>query len=468
MKYFIEPWAHQKKAVEFARTQRDLALFWEMGTGKTATTINILRDLWARYDGLQTTLILAPIVVLDNWRDEFKAHADVADKYLLVLKGSGAKKQKQLERLQRSGGPQIIIGNYEIMQNKAILEMLHKLGIKILICDESQRCKSHKSKRAKAIAKLADTCKHRYILSGTPVLNSPMDVFMQFRILDGGELFGSNFWAFQKRYFYDQNAGMPKQVHFPKWVPKPGVFVEFNDLIMRKGLRATKEECLDLPPFVKETLHVELSTEQRRAYKEMHQDFLTFIKGEAVVANLAITKGLRLQQIVSGFVKTDNGDIVRFKNNPREKALKELLEDLTPDNKVIVWACFKENYKQIAEVCKSVGVEYSELHGDIKDRDVEIESFRKDDAVRVMIANPQAAGLGINLIEASYSVYFSKGFNLEHDLQSEARNHRGGSEKLHQKITRIDLVAKDTLDERVNEALANKVNVASAILDWKF
>ena len=468
MRYYIEPWAHQHKAIEFSHSHPDVALFWEMGTGKTATTINILRHKYLKHDTILSTLIFAPIVVLENWKAEFKAHGRVDDRKMVMLKGTGKQKAKQIMAVVNAPDKNlIIIGNYEIMQSKEVVAALTLWAPKIMVCDESHRCKSYKSVRARAIAKLSAGCKYRYLLSGTPVLNSPMDVFMQFKILDGGKTFGSNFWIFQKEYFYDANAGMPSHVHFPNWKPKPGIYKRFNELLSTCSLRATKEECLDLPPFIRETRFVEMNPEQKKAYNEMRNDFVTYIKDEACVAQLAITKGLRLQQIVSGFIKTDDGNTVRFAKTPREKELETLLGDLTPTSKVIVWACFKENYKQIAEICTKLDIGYAQLHGGIKDKESELVQFRENDRIRVMIANPQSAGLGVNLIEAGYSVYYSKNFSLEADLQSEARNHRGGSEKLHDKITRIDLVAKDTLDEQVTAALASKQNVASAILDWE-
>ena len=83
-----------------------------------------------------------------------------------------------------------------------------------------------------------------------------------------------------------------------------------------------------------------------------------------------------------------------------------------------------------------------------------------------MIANQSAGGVGINLVEASYSIYYSKGFKLEDDLQSEARNYRGGSE-IHTSVTRIDLVTPNSIDELVNEALASKQQISDNILGWK-
>jgi SNF2 family DNA or RNA helicase len=209
-------------------------------------------------------------------------------------------------------------------------------------------------------------------------------------------------------------------------------------------------------------------------YDEMKKEYMAFVKEHTgkhpltVTAQLAITKALRLQQILSGYVPTEQADVVWLEDVPRLKVLSELLEDITPGAKVIVWAVFKENYKMIAKVCDKLGLEYAEIHGDISNarRIEEMNRFRTDEKCRVMIANQSAGGTGINLVEASYAIYYSKGFSLEHDLQSEARNHRGGSE-VHDKITRIDLVAKGTIDELVNEALLKKQSISNLILGWK-
>jgi SNF2 family DNA or RNA helicase len=83
-----------------------------------------------------------------------------------------------------------------------------------------------------------------------------------------------------------------------------------------------------------------------------------------------------------------------------------------------------------------------------------------------MIANQAAGGIGVNMVAASYSIYYSKNFSYGDDAQSESRNHRGGSER-HEKITRIDLVCPQTIDELVNEALKAKKNIGELILEWK-
>jgi len=471
MQYHLKPWAHQMEAINKGSEVRDLALFFEMGTGKSGALINILRHKYQKNVRMMRTIILAPIVTLENWRNEWSIHSPQTSPGMIKIFKGPMKKKKELLRKHFSSSF-IMITNYESMQDQEFVDQIIAWRPEILVCDESQRCKSIKSKRAKGVFRISEHCKHRYLLSGTPVLNSPMDIFMQYKILDGGETFGKNFFNFRARYFEDRNSGMPKHCHFPDFRPKPGIYKEFNRIIGAKSLRATKADCLDLPPLVKECLSVELGQDQKRAYKEMRDHYVAFIKGEldekpkAAVATLAITKGLRLQQICSGFVKTDEGEEIEFTDNPRLKELETLLADLTPNHKVIVWACFKMNYKMIARVCEKLKIEYTELHGGIKDKDASINEFRNDDSCRVVIANARSAGLGVNLIEASYSIYYSKDFSLESDIQSEARNHRGGSER-HSKITRIDLVASGTIDEHVTQALAAKQDVAKAILDWE-
>jgi SNF2 family DNA or RNA helicase len=292
-----------------------------------------------------------------------------------------------------------------------------------------------------------------------------MDLFTQFRILDLGETFGTNFFMFRAKYFWDKNAGMPKQKYFPDWRIREGALEAINQKIKRYSMRVKKSECLDLPPLVRKILQIELSDTQRKHYKEMKKGFLTMINEKACTAELALTKGLRLQQIASGYIKTEDGSEIEIEDNPREDALFELLEELTPNHKVLVWACFRANYKQIRRVCEKLNIKYVEVHGEIGDTDKfkNVDDFNQDPSIRVLIGHPGSGGIGINLVSASYAIFFTRSFNLEHDLQAESRNHRGGSE-IHSKITRIDLVAKDTIDELIQESLARKEAISEKVL----
>lgn len=461
---------HQKEAIFRAETEPDLFIAHEMGTGKSCTTIQILRNKYSDSGKLMKTLIIAPKIVLSNWKKEFELFSRLPKECVYTL--SGPIKKRTLFFKQMKNYSFVGVINYDAMQDKELCEAIYDWGPDILVCDESHNVKNYQSKRAKHIAAIADKCKHRYLLTGTPILNNALDLFMQYRILDGylgnKSTFGHNFFVFRSRFFVDANASWnSKPGHFPKWEPRAGAYQDLMQLISKKTLRAEKKDCLDLPPLVTQKIEVEMSPEQRRAYEEMKKNFITYVESDAVVAQLAITKTLRMQQIVSGFVKTDKGEVVRFKKNPRLEALKELLELLTPNHKVIVWACFKENYAMIRELCSELGVKYVEVHGDIggRDRDEAIKLFNGDPSVRVFISCQGAGGVGINLVSSSYSIYYSRGFKLGDDIQSEARNHRKGSE-IHEKITRINLVANETIDELISDALAYKLDLGNMFLDY--
>lgn len=426
------------------------------------------------------TLILCPLIVTKNWKDEFLKFSKVQGRDILVLTKSGKRREKDLYDATFDGQGltrgKIGITNYESMQMESFVKMLHEWNPEILVCDESHRLKNFKSKRAKEVVKLSDEAQHVYILTGTPIINNPLDVYNQFRVLDGGSTFGQNPYIFRNTFLEDENSAWAgKQNYFPKWVPRPEKFPELNDRIYKKAIRVVKDECMDLPPLVRQTVHVELSAEQERMYKEMRDEYVTYVESLkkssepfAVIAQLAITKSLRLQQIVSGYAKDVNNGIHWIKENPRLHALGELCEDLVDQHKVIIWATFRENYKMIGEMLTKMKVPYAELHGEISkgERDEMVRRFRQDQDCRVIVANQAAAGIGINLTEASYSLFYSRNFSLEQDLQAEARNYRGGSE-MHRSVTRVDLVAPNTIDELISDALAKKQDVATKILDWR-
>lgn len=466
---------HQSEALKESFTKDDLFLAFEMGTGKTCTVLQILRKKCSDNERVMRTLILAPLVVLKNWEAEIGKFTNIKNNNVHVLMGTAQKRMRVLEGIGDEGG--IVIANYEIMGNKRIFSWLLNWAPEILVCDESHYVKNFKSKRALAVCRLGDNAQHTFMLTGTPILNTAADLFMQFRIMDGnkdGGTFGKNFYSFRHVYFEDRNhqrAGT--QGYFPKYVERENARMELKRKIDAKMLKVTKEQCLDLPDLVVQNIQVPLSPEQQLPYNQMKRDFIAFVEsslsnGEpmAVVAKIAITKLLRLQQIVSGFVKTEMGDLVELKNVPRRAVLKDLLETITVDHKVIVWSVFRHNYTMIAKLCDELNVKHTAITGDTKDKAAAAEEFNSDPEIKVLIGNPGAGGVGINLVAASYMIYYSRDFKLSSDLQSESRNHRKGSE-IHKKITRINLEALGTVDQLISEALRNKQDISKEVIGWK-
>lgn len=458
----------------------NLALFMDVGTGKTRTTIEILRYRCAAHKMLLKTLIFVPKIVCTNWQREIAKYSKIHKYDVHVLLGTGLQRaHKFRQEVCENSAPtkrKIVITNYEAVQMPAFFELLKLWQPEVVIADECHRLKNPESKRAQRVIQLADTAQYRYALTGTPILNSAMDIFNIFRFLDRGDTFGKNFWKFRSVWFEDENAAWAGQAnYFPKYVPRAETYSELHNLIYKKAVRAIKSECLDLPPFLRKEVHVELGKEQAKLYKDLKDNYIAYIdeklksnEPRAVVAQLAVVKALRLMQLVTGYAKADDDSIHKIEDNPRLQALSELLEELTPNHKVIVWSVFHENYTDIRSVCEKLGVEYGELHGKVnqKDRESALNRFRGDPKCRVLIANQAAGGVGINLIESDVCIYYSKNFSLEQDIQSEGRNYRGGSER-HTSVTRIDIVALGTIDELVTQALAAKQEVAGKVLDWR-
>jgi len=471
-KFKTQPYDWQLAAVHRGIDNDNFALFAEQGTGKTKALIDILRCRYAKRTRIMKTLILAPLITLQNWREEFGAHSFIRLNDIIVMKGTSAQKIKTFEKDTASGKAKILVTNYESLLSDKLYHLLLSWNIEILCLDEAHYVKNHKSKRSKKVSVIADRSIHKYILTGTPILNNVSDLYMQFRILDGGKTFGKSFYTFQGKYMMDMNEGWKgKQNYFPKFVANPSTFEELQTKMESSSVRVLKKDCLDLPPLIKQKIIVPLSPEQKKSYKEMERDLVTFIESKsdeprAVVAQLAIVKALRLQQIVTGFVPDEDGKVHEFSKNPRLEIVSELLQQLVGDHKVILWCSFRHNYKQLSRLCKSLGIEYGMITGEqsIDQKNDDIKRFRHSDSCRVVIANRRAGGIGINLIEADYSIVYSRNFSLNDELQSEARNHRGGSE-VHEKIVKIDLVGENTIDEKVLTALQCKQDLSKSIID---
>ncbi len=463
-------WAHQQAAVTRARWwnggNQHLALFYEMGTGKTATMIQILREQYSHQKALSHTLIFAPLSVCPQWKAEFAKFSKIDPNRIHVMTGAGKKRAAAMERIMESKLPAIVVTNYESVQMEKFYEQLLKWSPDIVIMDESQRIKDSSGVRAKGVYPLAMAARRRFLLSGTPISNQMMDIFGQYKAMDRS-VFGSNFFHFKTRFFYDKNANMPKHAHFPDWVPLPNAERELGVAIGSTSVQAKKSECLDLPPLLRVPVPVELSPEQLKTYSMMAKHFVTELGGKTAIAEFAMTKTLRLQQIIAGFIVPDEVKAapVWVKDNPRLDALDDLLGAIN-GQKTIIWSVFKPTYAAIAKVCKLHALEYRMLTGEqsATEKQQSIEDFCRGPA-QVLIANPAAGGVGVNLTEAKFAIYYTRGFSLEQYLQSEARNYRGGSD-MHDKVVHYHLQATGTLDEVIAQALLNKQSVAESVLGW--
>lgn len=496
MEFIRQPWAHQLEAMKRAHAlyqkggkldpqDAGFGLFFEPGAGKSGTAINILRQRMTEEKRFYRTLIFCPPIVVPNWKEEWRLNSKIPQERIVLLTGPGKRRLQTFQRYAWKplpGMPNhgslhenvIFVTNYESLLMEDLYDEFNKWCPDAIIFDEAHKLKNPAAKRSKLAHLLANpkiAIPHKLILTGSPVLKDPMDLFMQFQILDGGRTFGNNFFIFRARYFRDRNAGMPKERYFPDWQPmtlaKDGfdTLTEINKLIQSRTMHVKKEDCLDLPPFVRQVIKVGMSPPQAKAYAEMKRDFITIVQDKACTAQLAITKALRLQQIASGYVKVVDGEEIALDGSPKIEALSELLSELTPNHKVLVWAVWKQNYQEIRALCQKLGIKCVEVHGEVSEtqRNEAVRALNHDPDTRVLIGHPGSGGIGINLIAASYSIFYSRTFSLEHSIQAEARNYRGGSE-VHEKVTRYDLVTENTIDELVTEKLANKIEISDKLI----
>jgi SNF2 family DNA or RNA helicase len=453
---------HQGTSADLFRIAGHRGLLYEMGGGKTLAALTCYVETCHTKRAVLPALIICPSSVVENWFREILKFYPTYAQYVQKLEGHGKERIKQLY----TPGKRIFITNTEAISQikdlwNAILTFHCHTPFDFLIVDESHRFKEPRSIRTKAILRISDRIPYKLILTGTPVLNNEMDLWAQLRILKRG-LVDDNFYTWRARYFTNDNASQP-WLKFPKWKLRPTSLPHIQQLLHANCCVVKKSECLDLPPLVRQTHFVELTPEAAKHYREMEKTFITSIKNETVAADLHITQLLRLQQIVSGILPREDGGVHSI---PTEKigVLSEILEDLTPKHKVIVWASFRACIEDISTLCDGLEIPHVTIQGGQLPsvRQAAIDCFNENDDIRVCIANQQAGGVGISLTAASYMVYFAKNYNLEHDVQSEARAHRPGSE-VHESITRIDLITRDTVEEEITEALRAKLQLGELV-----
>lgn len=439
---------------------RGFGFLFEMGCGKTLTTIAVLGTGW-KQGNIRKVLVVAPSSVCSVWTKEFEEYANFPF-MVNVLVGSKEKRKKILKELEvfPSEALKVAVVNYESVWR--LVEEIKQFQPEAIVCDESQRIKSHNTSQSKAMHLLGKMAKYKLILSGTPVLNSPLDIFSQFQFLDSN-IFGENFFAFRGRYARMGGYGMHQIVSYVK-------LDELIEKTHRIAYRVTKEEALDLPEQTFETRYTSFSPEEKKLYEKMRRDSLAELEENVTVtATTILTKMLRLQQITGGFAKADQENKVRQVGTGKLQALEDILIDyvLEAGKKLVVFARFIPEVEGIRALLNKKSIPYAAIWGDIKmeERGEEVRRFQEEEDVKVFVAQIQTAGLGITLTAADTTVYYSKDFSYANYAQSLARTHRIGQKNA---CTYISLVVPGTIDEVVMKALEKKEDIANNIVDhWK-
>ena len=475
-RFKTKPYEHQLQALEKSWAQDTYALFMEMGTGKSKVLVDNIAMLYDR-GAVRGALIIAPKGVYKNWNDiEFPTHMPEHVEYTKVLwePNITKKKQHELDTLFLDDDKlKVLIMNVEAFSTTKGLDFAHRflnifVGRALIGIDESTTIKNPTAKRTKNILKIADLAKYRRILTGSPVTKSPLDLYSQCEFLDPYHLGHQSYYSFRARYanMIDRNFGGRRVQIVGSYRRLP----ELTEKLEKFSYRVLKEDCLDLPPKVFTKRIIELTDEQKKVYAQMKREAVAELEGKVMSTMNVMTQLMRLHQVTCGHFKADDDTITEIKNN-RIDSLLELLEET--EGKVIIWANYRADIKNIVAALKKAYGEAStvEYHGGVDPtlRQDNIAQFQqKNSPTRYFVGNAQTGGYGITLTAANTVVYYSNSYDLEKRLQSEDRAHRIGQTG---SVTYVDLMAENTIDERIVKALRKKINLANEIMgedikDW--
>ncbi len=436
-------------------------LLFEMGVGKSLTAIAIMGALYQAGE-VRRVLVVAPSSVCSVWEREMARFADFPHKTAMLL----GEKKKRLEALAAldDGGEELKLAaiNYESTFRDGIREALETYNADLIIADESQRIKTHSAAQSKAMHRLGDRAKYKLILTGTPVQNSAVDLYSQYRFLDP-TIYGTNFYAFRNRYVVMGGYGNYQIIGYKN----------MDDLIRRAhsiAYRVTKSEALDLPAETSEDRYVVMPPSVRKTYDQLRRDSYAEIEARGTItAATVLTKLLRLQQFTGGFLQLDEGARPTPVHTAKLDALADIIDDYVIDEgkKLVVFARFRPEIAAIEKLLQGRGVRYGTIHGDVPGdaRGSIVDDFQDNPETMVFLAQIQTAGVGISLFAASTAVFYSLGYNYADYSQAMARIHRNGQRH---PVTYIHLLAEDSVDIKTMQALACKEDLSKSITDnWR-
>lgn len=441
-------WKHQQRAFWFAQGQQAVMLAMGMGTGKTRVIVDL-----CQYRQHKRILIVCKKTILSDgvWGRNFKQFYRAGPVHVVELhKGTIAdrKGDAALEMLLFSKTPDValvFVINYDAVTFDPMRKWLLEQQWDLVVCDESHHIKAAGGKRSRTMQAIGKRAKYRACLTGTPLANSPLDAYAQYRFLDTS-VFGSSYTMFRSRYAVmggwenREVKGYQNLADFQQ---------RFYSIAYEVG-----KDVLDLPAQHHVTRYASLGHKAQKHYDELSDDFVTWLNGtdaEPVTAQNALVRLLRLQQVTGGSL---DGVVI---DESKAELLQEVLEEIDPSEPVVIFARFKADLAVIQERVKLAGRNHYELSGSSDG----LNQWKADTTGAVLAVQVQAGSEGIELTKAMYCIYYSLGFSLSQYDQSLSRVHRPGQTRA---TVYTHLVMKGTVDEQVYKALSEKRQVVEAII----
>lgn len=445
-----KPFEHQLESFEYAKEHPCFLLGDEQGLGKTKQAIDIAVS---RKNEFSHCLIVCCISGLKwNWAKEVEIHSDekahivgsrVNRKGNLTIDGV----KKRVDDLTQHHDEYFLITNIETLRDKAFTSYLKELTrsgeIGMVVVDEIHKCKNPTSQQGKALHSLNSF--YKIGLSGTPLLNSPVDTY---NILKWIGVERHSFSAFKERYCVQDNFGQVTGYRNLK---------ELKNLVMDNMLRRTKEQVLDLPEKIRSVDYVDMSADQTKIYNEVRTKLIEDID-KVMLSTNPLAETIRLRQA------TGNPEVLttkKVKSAKFERALEIIQECIENNQSVIVFSNWEKVISPFSEQVKSIAPCYL-VTGETDDKFEVIEQFTSDSKSAVICGTIGALGTGFTLTKATTVIFLDSPWTKGEKDQAEDRAHRIGATST---VSVITLVCKNTVDETIEDIVASKGEIADYIVD---
>lgn len=439
---------HQYDAVGKVSPSRIGALFMEMGTGKSRTSIELVAK---RQDRIDHAVWFCPVSLKETIRQEILKHTDAVASDICVFD----------DKTNERNLPDClwyVIGIESMSLSNRIITTANKLiTVKtMIILDESSYIKGHRSKRTYHITEISKRARYRLILTGTPISQGVVDLFSQMRFLSPKILGYESFYSFAANHleYSEKYKGMIVRSHNTEYIAakiQPYVY------------QVTKAECLELPDKLYETRYFSMTEEQWHHYDLAKEEILSLIDDDENVSLAIFRLFSALQSITCGFWnrRIKKGGVLEYQHlkfeHNRIDTLINVVRDIPENEKVIIWGKYQVDVEHIKKALEDdfgegcVATFYGVLSE--RERTIQVEDFRN--SARFFLATQSCGGHGLTLNEAHHVIFYNNAFKYSERLQAEDRCHRIGQEH---KVTYIDIHCCSSIDDRIANALAKKGN----------
>ena len=458
-------WQNQEEAYQFAMQHPAVMLDMDMGTGKTRVAIDVAFDR----EDVQRILVVCPKAVIPVWYKNLckfysrtgDAEVELPLPWLIwdMTRGTIAQKAESIEKFceNKLSVPKLfVVVNYDIVWRNPLGELLRRMNFDMVILDESHRAKAAGSKVSKYLALLGKHTKYRMCLSGTPMANSPLDVYGQYRFLDP-TIFGTNHARFLGEYAVMSYTTPPFVIGCKNQQDLNAKFRSIAYTCKLKDLAERIKLPAELPPNI---VSVALSDKDRRTSQELNKELIAeCADGQFIVLDNVLGKILRLQQITSGYCKAQANPAAPVEevelNTVKADALKEHLQDISRDEKVVVFCVFTHDIRAVRGVCAELDRNVFELSGSANT----YEDWQNSQG-GVLAVQIQAGAEGVDMTCARYCVYYSLPHSLMFYEQSKARLQRPGQTE---RVLFSYLLCEGTIDEVIYNALASRRDLIEGV-----